>query len=653
MSKSYFSLLNWCIVCAVIIFAFVPSLMTERNNTDSHSALADHWEIGFGSSQPATGQWMPIDDELMSSLKSYEGTLWLQLNLPETNLRNPHLFLILLNRFEVFVDGNSLYRFNTDNAYRHINPLKMIHSIPISPQDEGKRLLIRAEWQGEPLYGADLLTIGESDQVLVELMRLELNFLIYGLIILCAGIVGMAVWMWSRKSLYGWFSLFSLSMGLSFLLSCRSLQWFIEMKGLYYWQELLTSAAIWTCIGFFFSALEMRRRSLIRVVHALSALYLIVATVTAIWWPELFGRTAADASAAAAIAGFAILTFAFRTELMQSNPLPERKWLIRGYWTFTICAVASKIFYMLPGWMTTVTDPNLYVSRILAGLLPNGLLLFMICIVMAMIFRVRGVHQQSERIAEELRIKHAELEYFHRHLEQLVEIRTAELENANRTLDMTLNEKAETMAEITLLEERGRIADEIHDVVGHTLTAAIVQLEATKKLTERQDRIPLDKLDLISELVRKGLEDIRKAVKLMKTDEAQSLTLEASLKELIQYTEDTMNIDIAADIALPANLELDKRTEQVVYHALQEGLANGVRQVRCSQANFSLRCLGNRLRFRLISDGEPCGASAPGYGLSSVMERVKLLGGEAELRASVIADGTSNGCELSIDLPLG
>ncbi|XID92893.1 sensor histidine kinase [Paenibacillaceae bacterium WGS1546] len=650
MSKSYFSLLNWCIVCAVVIFTFAPSLMTERNSRqEPHSALADPWEIGFGPAQPS--RWMTIDDELRSSLKGYEGPLWLQRILPETNVRNPHLFLIFLNRFEVFVDGNSLYRFNTDNAYRHINPLKIIHSIPISPQDEGKRLLIRAEWQGEPLHGIDLLTIGEPERVLVELIRVELNFLLYGLLSLSAGIVGMAVYIWSRKSLYGWFSLFSLSMGLSFLFSCRALQWFIDMKGLYYWQELLTSAAIWTCIGFFFNALEVRRRSLIRIVHAVSSLYLVVATVTAIFQPELFGRTTAKASAAAAIAGFAILTFAFRTELMQPNHLPERKWLIRGYWTFTICAIASLVSYTLPGWMAETMNTNHYLSTILAGLLPNGLLLFMICIVMAMISRVRRVYREAERVAEELRNKHAELEYFHRNLEQLVEIRTAELENANRTLDMTLNEKAETMAEITLLEERGRIADEIHDVVGHTLTAAIVQLEATKKLTERQDRIPLDKLDLISELVRKGLEDIRKAVKLMKTDEAQ-LTLEASLQELIQYTEDTMNIDIAADIALPANLELDKRTEQVVYHALQEGLANGIRQGRCSSAGFSLRASGNRLRFQLISDGEPCGLSAPGHGLSSVMERVKLLGGEAELRPCAIADGTPNGSELSIDLPL-
>jgi len=653
MSKSFFSLLNWGIVCAVILFAFAPSLITERDGrTEPPSALSDHWEIGFGPARPGTDGWLPIDDALAAALENYEGTLWLRRELPEMNMRNPHVFLILLNRFEVFLDETSLYRYNLNNESRYINPLKSIHSIPVAPRDEGKSLLIRSEWHGEPLYNYELLTIGEPEREIVELIRAESLFLIYGMASLAAGIVGTAVWIWNRKRLYGWFALFSLSTGLGLLFSCRSLQWFIELEQLYYWQELLILAAVWTCVGFFFNALELRRRSLIRVVHAAAALYCTLAVAAAIGLPELFARSSGVGNAAAAVAGLAILAFAIWTEPPKPDHLPERKWLIRGYWTFTVCATASLIVYTLPGWTMALLQHHLYLSRVVSGLLPNGLLLLMICLVMAMIARVRRVYEEAERNASELRIKHEELEDFQRNLERLVEIRTAELESANRTLDMTLNEKAETMAEMSVLEERGRVADAIHDVVGHTLTAAIVQLEATKKLTEKQERVPMDKLDLLSGLMRKGLDDIRKAVMLVKMDEARPLTLEASLRELIQYAEDTTSIDIAADISLPAELKLDKRIEQVVYDALQEGLASGPEQGGRSRARFSLRPSGNRLFFRLVRDGEPGEAPALEYGLSSVLERVKLLGGEADILRSVNADGISAGRELSIDLPL-
>jgi signal transduction histidine kinase len=120
------------------------------------------------------------------------------------------------------------------------------------------------------------------------------------------------------------------------------------------------------------------------------------------------------------------------------------------------------------------------------------------------------VYREAEQHARELEAKNTELEQFHRNLEAIVEKRTAELEQANRTLAVTMQEKAETLAEMSVMQERSRIASETHDVVGHTLTAAIVQLEATKRISE-QGQVPLDKLELIGTLVRKGLDDIRRA----------------------------------------------------------------------------------------------------------------------------------------------
>ncbi|XID92905.1 sensor histidine kinase [Paenibacillaceae bacterium WGS1546] len=380
----------------------------------------------------------------------------------------------------------------------------------------------------------------------------------------------------------------------------------------------------------------LNRRPLIRAADDRTMLFALAAIAAAMLLPLTFGEPVMDGDAAAAYAGFVLLTCSLQTFHAKEALLPpahrrELAWLAVGGMAYPV-GVADRLYY--EGWPVI------------------GLTFVFACSAAGIVMRVRQVRREAERNAAELRIKRMELERFQRNVERMVELRTAELEKANRSLAFTLREKAETLAEMSVLEERSRIAHEIHDVVGHTLTAAIVQLEATKTLAEQQNRVPWDKLELLSGLVRKGLDDIRRAVKLMKSDEAQSLTLEAALRELIQYTEDTMEIEIEADIALPPKPELGRLTEQVLYHALQEGLTNGIRHGKCGRARFTLRSSGKTLRFRLVSDGEPYGSAVPGFGLSSMIERVKLLGGEVAIRSSADAGGRPVGCELSIDLPL-
>ncbi len=280
----------------------------------------------------------------------------------------------------------------------------------------------------------------------------------------------------------------------------------------------------------------------------------------------------------------------------------------------------------LPGLIAEAIDRNSGLSGMSDSLPLIGLLFVCLCGLTAFSIRIRQVRLELERSEAALRIKKRELEQLRRNTERL--------------------------AEISVLEERSRIAHEIHDAVGHTLTAAIVQLEATRRIAERRNCVPWEKLELLEGLVRKGLDDIRGAVKQIRPDAVRTLTLEAALRELIRYTEDTMEIAIETDISLAAKPEPGSLTEQVLYRALQEGLTNGIRHGRCARARFSLRSSGRMLRFRLVNDGEPYVSAVPGFGLTSMAERVKLLGGGVDIRPSVDADGNPVGCELAIDLPL-
>ncbi|GIO11192.1 hypothetical protein J19TS2_07470 [Cohnella xylanilytica] len=246
-----------------------------------------------------------------------------------------------------------------------------------------------------------------------------------------------------------------------------------------------------------------------------------------------------------------------------------------------------------------------------------------------------------------------QLAKFHRSLEELVAIRTRELEEANRTLEASMREYAETLAEVSVLEERGRIANEMHDVVGHTLTAAIVQLEAARKMAEQDLPSSLKRFGIVEELVRKGLDGIRQSVRLLK-NEGTAFDWQAALLELIAETERAADIRIRSRIeAVPP---LSDTMGRVIYYALLEGLTNGIRHGKCSRFRFELFGDGGQLVFRLANDGLPFDGSKPGFGLSAMMERVHLLGGDIRIApgepGSDLDDGMRVGCRLELRLPL-
>lgn len=625
------------------------------------------WEYYLGPEQPAEDQWQLMDQEARNGLDGYRGTLWMKRPLPDLEWNNPYLFFSFMKSFEAFLDGEPLYQFNLDRTKKYIHHQLKFHTVRVSPEDAGKTLLIRANWEGHPLFGYDQVMEGELDQMLYVSLKNELHYLLYALLSVVTGIVGLLLWLRNREALYGWFTLLSLGLGLALLFASRTLQWMVRMDELYYWQGMMAPLAIWGSVGYYFHALQMSRRRVARVVHLGMAVYVLFLAVVAIAYPFSFRSIESNSIAVVAFTVFAVITWCLVQDAIQlrrrrklegggtdtaADREQERKWLLRGYWTFTVCALLYLGFSSLPAFLTELLVNRQYFYRVIEGLMPNSLLLFMICLAMFMVSRVRRVHREAEQSAAELLVKNRELEQFQNNLERLVEQRTTELERANRTLALTLREKAETLAEMSVLEERNRIANEMHDVVGHTLTAAIVQLEATKRLTLGSQSLPVEKLDLLSELVRKGLDDIRRAVRLMKTDEEPALPLDAALQELIQYAEDTMEITVESKIVLPPGLSLGKVTETVIYHALQEGLTNGIRHGQSRHFQFALRIVRDELQFRLANDGLPLESEEAGFGLTSMAERVQMLGGKVSLRTRTGAGNEPQGCELALSLPL-
>jgi len=220
-----------------------------------------------------------------------------------------------------------------------------------------------------------------------------------------------------------------------------------------------------------------------------------------------------------------------------------------------------------------------------------------------------------------------------------LEERTRQYSETNQKLQETLTR----LEEMTTLKERNRIAREIHDTVGHTLTTVLIEIEAGKRLIAKNPAQAVQKLDLAQEQVRKGLNDIRHSVRTLK-EGSDLMSLIPSMQSLIRDTEMHAGVTIAFNY--DADLPLGEAQGKVLFSALQEGLTNGIRHGRCTEFGISLRKQEDAIVFTIRDNGRGCQKVVPGFGLNAMEERVRGLGGRLGIET---AEG--RGFSVTITLP--
>ncbi|MEK3863292.1 AAA family ATPase [Paenibacillus sp. FSL H7-0716] len=230
------------------------------------------------------------------------------------------------------------------------------------------------------------------------------------------------------------------------------------------------------------------------------------------------------------------------------------------------------------------------------------------------------------------------IQYLKKNLEDQVVERT-------RSLERSMRETSAALAEATVFEERNRIAQEIHDIVGHTLTSTILQIEAGKRLLQKKEiDSGFQRLAEAQDLVRHSLNEIRGSVHMLKEDRYSDLTV--MLKQLIRDTERNAGVVVHAVIYdLPE--AMSTAYKKAIYHALQEGLTNGIRHGKSAEFHFSLESVGANLQFRLKDCGLGMSPIVMGFGLRTMKERVEQLGGSLSIDSEM-----DEGCLLEIDLPM-
>ena len=226
-----------------------------------------------------------------------------------------------------------------------------------------------------------------------------------------------------------------------------------------------------------------------------------------------------------------------------------------------------------------------------------------------------------------------------------------QLESANRRL----SEYAVQAEELAGARERTRVAREIHDSIGHSLTAVHMQLEAARTVFDRdrdKARLALEKAQTC---IKEGLTEIRASVSSLRSDPLEGRSLPQALHDLTQTSTDS---------GLTARLVLRGRQRPItgavmltLYRCGQEALTNARKHSRASRVDLELdfgETWGDGIKLRVADDGVGSEAAAlaedtegaAGFGLLGLRERVRQQSGELHIHTA-----PGEGLRLDVHLP--
>ncbi|WMX43951.1 HAMP domain-containing sensor histidine kinase [Streptomyces roseicoloratus] len=189
--------------------------------------------------------------------------------------------------------------------------------------------------------------------------------------------------------------------------------------------------------------------------------------------------------------------------------------------------------------------------------------------------------------------------------------------------------------------ERRRIAQELHDEVGQTLTAVLLQLKHTADHAPAAVR---EDLLQAQETTRAGLDEIRRIARRLRPGVLEELGLHSALRALAaEFATSRLSVTTHITPGLP---QLDPATELVFYRIAQEALTNTARHSGARAVELHLRTLpGGGVGLLVRDDGRGIGRAPEGAGIRGMRERALLVG--AELR---IGAGPGGGAQVRLDV---
>ncbi|MFF2328906.1 MULTISPECIES: sensor histidine kinase [unclassified Streptomyces] len=206
----------------------------------------------------------------------------------------------------------------------------------------------------------------------------------------------------------------------------------------------------------------------------------------------------------------------------------------------------------------------------------------------------------------------------------------------------------------TLLEERTRIARELHDVVAHHMSVITVQADSAPYRISGLPEEARAEFGAIAASARESLAEMRRLLTVLRSDGTEGERApQPGLDRVQQLVEATVRAGVPAELSLAADLpDVPQAVDLSAYRIVQEALANVIRHAPGARTRVSVTSDGEQLTVLVVNGraerpGSPLETSGTGHGLVGMRERVRLTGGT--LDTGPLPDG---GFRVAARLPL-
>ena len=189
-----------------------------------------------------------------------------------------------------------------------------------------------------------------------------------------------------------------------------------------------------------------------------------------------------------------------------------------------------------------------------------------------------------------------------------------------------LKQYSEQVEELTAIEERNRISREIHDTVGHKMTALLMQLQVAKELQHVNSEKSSAALTVSEGLAREALHETRMSVRTLRADAGDSRSFVTKVRELLgEYEQQTglastLHVEGEAS-AIPPSIQL------ALTRLVQESLTNAVKHGGAKTCEVELVIKEEIVSLTVKDDGQGSSEVQPGFGMTNMRERVQNHGG--------------------------
>ena len=191
-----------------------------------------------------------------------------------------------------------------------------------------------------------------------------------------------------------------------------------------------------------------------------------------------------------------------------------------------------------------------------------------------------------------------------------------------------LKEYTDELKRLSAIEERNRIARDIHDTLGHNMTALIMQLQMAEHYAKSDEVKSTEMLNSSLNTAKESLTKIREVVETLRGKETSP---EMAIKTLVEEFSEKTGAEI--ELKIEGEMSNNYGVNSAIYHIVQEGMTNAIRHGNASKIWINLTYSNENTKFSIKDNGAGAVAFIEGFGLKGIRERVESFDGNVEYKS--------------------